>query len=162
MRTITFGLALALVGGLALAPLAAAGRQNGVVSGSAAAEAKQPYSQYIVRARDVSNNAIPSTSPLDASGQFALNGLAAGSYMIELVKVKTGQGANGKDGKVVCHAGPFTLQDTTAQITDLMIKRGANISCNRPMAAYALVAAAAALGGAVGAAGSTTAPSSTQ
>jgi hypothetical protein len=157
MRTITFGLALALVGGLALAPVAAAGRQNGVIAGSAAGEAKQPYSQYVLRARDVSNNTFPAQTTLDANGQFALNGLTAGSFMIELVKVKAGQDPNG--GKVVCSAGPFTLQDSSAQITDLMIKKGANVACNRPQAAYILLAGAAALGVAAGTAGSTVPPS---
>lgn len=156
MRTITFGLALALVGGLALAPVAAAGRQNGVISGSAAAEAKQPYSQYVIRARDVSNNTYSAQTTLDASGQFALNGLAAGTFMIELVKVKANAGPN--EGKVVCTAGPFTLQDSSAQISDLMIKKGANVACNRPQAAYILLAGAAALGVAAGSAGSTTPP----
>jgi hypothetical protein len=156
MRTITFGVALALVGGLALAPVAAAGRQNGVISGSAAAEAKQPYSQYVIRARDVSNNTYPTQTTLDANGQFALNGLTAGSFMVELVKVKANQGPN--QGKVVCSAGPFTLQDSSAQIADLMIKKGANVACNRPQAAYILLAGAAALGVAAGTAGSTTPP----
>ena len=52
MRTLTSGLALALVGGLLIAPLGAAEsrRQDGVIAGSAAAEAKQPYSNYIIRA----------------------------------------------------------------------------------------------------------------
>jgi hypothetical protein len=151
MRTITFGLALALAGGLALAPVAAAGRQNGVISGSAAAEAKQPYSQYVVRARDVSNNTVPTQTNLDANGQFALNGLTAGTFVIELVKVKQGQGPN--EGKVVCAAGPFTLQDSASQINDLMIKKGANVACNRPEAALILLAGAAAAGVGAGLAG---------
>lgn len=160
MRTITFGLALALVGGLALAPVAAAGRQNGVISGSAAAEAKQPYSQYIVRVRDVSNNTYPVHTTLDANGNFALNGLTAGSFVVELVKVKANKGPD--EGKPVCSAGPFTLQDSSAQITDLMIKKGANISCNRPQAATTLVLGALALGVAASTAGSVTPPSPAQ
>jgi hypothetical protein len=155
MRTITFGLALALAGGLALAPVAAAGRQNGVIAGSAAAEAKQPYNQYTMRARDVSSNAIPQSTTLDASGQFALNGLAAGTFMVELVK---GAAADGSGGTVICQAGPFTLQDAASQISDLMIKKGANVSCHRPQAAYILLAGAAAAGAAAGLAGSTTPP----
>jgi hypothetical protein len=147
MRTITFGLALAFVGGLALAPVAAAGRQNGVISGSASAEAKQPYSQYVIRARDVSNNTIPQATSLDANGNFALNGLSAGTFMVELVKGAT---PNGQGGKVVCTAGPFTLQDSGSQIGDLMFKKGANVQCNRPIAAYLILAAAAAAGIAAG------------
>jgi hypothetical protein len=147
MRTITFGLTLALVGGLLLAPLSAAGRQNGVISGSAAAEAKQPYSQYIIRARDVSSNTIAQTTTMDANGEFALNGLAAGTFMVELVK---GAAPNGQGGKIICTAGPFTLQDANTQMNDLMIKKGANVHCNRPVAAYWLLAAAAAAGIAAG------------
>ena len=144
MRTVKAGLALALVGSMLLAPLGAAGRQDGVISGSAVAEAKQPYTQYIIRARDVSNNQIAQTTTLDANAQFALNGLAVGSFMVELVK---GAAPNGQGGKVVCSAGPFTLQDSTSQVSDLMIKKGANVQCNRPIAAaWWLLGAAAAAG----------------
>jgi hypothetical protein len=147
MRTITAGLALAIIGGVMLAPLAAAGRQNGIISGSAAAEAKQPYSQYVIRAVDTSNNQIVQATTLDAEAKFAVNGLSAGTFMIELVKGAT---PNGQGGKVVCTAGPFTLQDGSAQVADLMIKKGANVVCNRPMAAYYLLGAAALAGVAAG------------
>ena len=144
MRTLKAGLALALVGSMLLAPVAAAGRQDGVISGSAVAEAKQPYNQYIIRARDVSNNQIAQTTTLDASAQFAINGLTAGSFMVELVK---GAAPNGQGGKIVCTAGPFTLQDGASQVNDLMIKKGANVQCNRPIAAaWWLLGAAAAAG----------------
>ena len=111
---------------------------------------------YVMRARDVSNNSYPAQTTLDASGQFALNGLTAGSFMVELVKVKQGQSP--ADGKVVCQAGPCTLQDSSAQISDLMIKKGANVACNRPQAAYILLAGAAAAGVGAGLAGSTVPP----
>jgi hypothetical protein len=144
MRTLRAGLAVALVGSVLLAPLNAnARRQDGIISGSAVAEAKQPYSQYIMRARDVSNNEIVQKTSLDANAEFALNGLAPGAFMIELVK---GALPDGQGGKVVCSAGPFTLLDSTAQVNDLMIKKGANVQCNRPVAAWYLLGAAAAAG----------------
>ena len=144
MRTLRAGLAVALVGSVLLAPLGATTRrQDGVISGSAVAEAKQPYSQYIMRARDVSNNQIVQSTTLDANAEFALNGLAPGAFMIELVKGAT---PNGQGGKVVCSAGPFTLQDSASQVNDLMIKKGANVQCNRPVAAWYLLGAAAAAG----------------
>jgi hypothetical protein len=144
MRTLKAGLALALVGSMLLAPVGAAGRQNGVISGSAAAEAKQPYTQYIMRARDVSNNQIAQTTTLDANAEFALNGLSAGSFMVELVK---GAAPSGQGGKIICTAGPFTLQDGASQVGDLMMKKGANVRCNRPVsAAWWLLGAAAAAG----------------
>ena len=143
MRTIKAGLALAIIGSVMLAPLAAAGRQDGIISGSAAAEAKQPYTQYVIRARDVSNNTVAQTTTLDGEGKFAITGLTAGSFLIELVK---GSAPGGAGGKVVCTAGPFTLQDSTSQLADLMIKKGANVHCNKPVAAFWLLGAAALAG----------------
>ena len=143
MRTIKAGLALAIVGSVLFAPLAAAGRrQDGIISGSAAAEAKQPYNKYVIRARDVSDNQITQTTTLDANGQFALNGLAAGSFMVELVKDAA---PSGQGGKVVCQEGPFTLQ-TSAAAGDTMIIKGVDVVCNRPVAAFWLLGAAAAAG----------------
>jgi len=144
MRTIKAGLALAIVGSVLFAPLAAAGRrQDGIISGSAAAEAKQPYNKYVIRARDVSNNQITQTTTLDANGLFALNGLAAGSFMVELVKDAS---PSGQGGKVVCQEGPFTLQTSAAAASDTMIIKGVDVVCNRPVAAYWLLGAAAAAG----------------
>ena len=76
-----------------------------------------------------------------------MNGLTAGTFMIELVKGAT---PNGQGGKVVCTAGPFTLQDGNGQVADLMIKKGANVQCNKPVAAYYLLGAAALAGVAAG------------
>jgi hypothetical protein len=157
MRTLKAGVAAALVGSMLMAPLAAAGRQNGVISGSAAAEAKQPYTDYIIRARDVSSNTIAQHTTLDNNAEFAVNGLNPGTYLIELVR---NAAPNGQGGKVVCTAGPFTLQDATSQVADLMIERGANVQCRRPVAAWWLLGAAAAAGiGAGIAAGGTSSPS---
>jgi hypothetical protein len=143
MRTLRAGFALALVGSFLLAPLSAATRQDGVISGSAAAEANKPYDAYIIRARDVSTNTIAQKTTLDANAEFAVNGLTPGTFLIELVK---GAQPNGEGGKIICTAGPFTLQDGGSQINDLMIKKGANVHCNRPVAAWWLLGAAAAAG----------------
>jgi hypothetical protein len=142
MRTLKAGFALALLGSFLLAPLSAAARQDGVISGSAAAEVKKPYDPYIVRARDVSTNTIAQKTTLDANAEFAVNGLNPGTFLIELVKDAQ---PNGEGGKIICTAGPFTLQDNATQL-DLMIKKGANIRCNRPVAAWWLLGAAAAAG----------------
>jgi hypothetical protein len=142
MRTLKAGFALALLGSFLLAPLSAAARQDGVISGSAAAEVKKPYDPYIIRARDVSTNSIAQKTTLDANAEFAVNGLNPGTFLIELVKDAQ---PNGDGGKIICTAGPYTLQDSGAQL-DLMIKKGANIRCNRPVAAWWLLGAAAAAG----------------
>jgi hypothetical protein len=143
MRTLKAGLALALLGSFLLAPLSAAVRQDGVISGSAAAEVKKPYDPYTIRARDVSTNTIAQKTTLDANAEFAVNGLMPGTFLIELVKNAQ---PNGEGGKIICTAGPFTLQDGTSQLNDLMIKKGANVHCNRPVAAWWLLGAAAAAG----------------
>ena len=65
-----------------------------------------------------------------------------GTFLIELVKDAQ---PNGEGGKVICTAGPFTLQENASQL-DLMIKKGANIRCNRPVTAWWLLGAAAAAG----------------
>lgn len=143
MRTLKAGIALALVSSFLLAPLSAATRQDGVISGSASAEVKKPYDPYTVRARDVSTNTIAQKTTLDVNAEFAVNGLTPGTFLIELVKDAQ---PNGEGGKIICTAGPFTLQDTGSQINDLMIKKGANVRCNRPVAAWWLLGAAAAAG----------------
>jgi hypothetical protein len=142
MRTLKAGFALALMGSFLLAPLSAAARQDGVISGSAAAEVKKPYDPYIVRARDVTTNTIAQKTTLDANAEFAVNGLNPGTFLIELVKDAQ---PNGEGGKIICTAGPFTLQENASQL-DLMIKKDANIRCNRPVAAWWLLGAAAAAG----------------
>lgn len=142
MRTLKAGLMVALVGSM-LVPLAAAARQDGLIAGSAAAEVKEPYSQYVVRARDVNANTIASVTTLDSEAKFALTGLTPGTFLVELVK---GAAPNGQGGKVICTAGPYTLTEQSQQMNDLMIERGANIRCNRPVAAWWLLGAAAAAG----------------
>ncbi len=157
MRTLKAGVAVAIVGSMLMGPLAAAGRQNGVISGSARAEVKEPYTDYIVRARDVQANQIVQHTTLDANADFAINSLNPGTYLVELVKKAA---PNGQGGKVICTAGPFTLQESTSQINELMIERGANIQCRRPVAAWWLLGAAAAAGVGAGiAAGGTSSPS---
>ena len=96
-----------------------------------------------MRARDMSTNLVGATTTLDAAGKFALSGLTAGSFMVELVKGAT---PGGEGGKVVCTAGPFTLQDANSQLNDLMIKKGANVQCNRQVGGLALLGVAALAG----------------
>lgn len=146
MRTLKAGLAVAFVGSMLLAPLdAAARRQDGVITGTAIAEVKgkEPYTRFTVRARDVSTNQIVQSTTLDAQAQYALNALAAGSFIVELVRDAA---AGGQGGKVVCTEGPFTLRDQSGQGTDTMNIRGADIQCGRPVAAWWLLGAAAAAG----------------
>ena len=145
MRSLKAGLVLALVGSVALGPLHAAGQGRGFLSGDARAEAKQPYSDYAVRARNVADGTVAATAILDGQGNFKLDGLPAGKMMVELTKV----GQN----KVICSAGPYDLQsgtDLTQPFGKDDIAFGKDkigIVCNKaPVGAWLLVAAAAAAG----------------
>ena len=137
MRTLKAGLVLALVGSVALGPIHAAGQARGFLSGDARAEAKQPYSDYAVRARNVADGTVAATTVLDAQGNFKLDGLPTGKLMVELTKV----GQN----KVICSEGPFELK-SAADATQRFGKDKIAIVCNTPSAAYLLLGAAAAAG----------------
>jgi hypothetical protein len=133
MRTFRAGLAMALVGSLALGPLQAAGESSGpgLISGTARHKAKDPYRDYTVRTRDVANGTIAATSVLDTSANFSVPNLALANYLVELVD---------KKGKVICTEGPFNLTQAAAQKADV------NIDCGVPPAGWLLVAGAAAAG----------------
>jgi hypothetical protein len=129
-RQITaFSLAVVFASGLALQPALLAGAQGpGSISGTADKEAKKPYPDYSVRARSVLQGVVAAITPLDAEGKFALAGIDAGNYLVELIN---------KDGKVVCTEGPFDLAKQP-QRTDVKIQ------CGNPAAWWLLAAAGAA------------------
>jgi hypothetical protein len=104
--------------------------QSGVITGSAKNEVKK-NEDYTVRARDISQGQIASTSPLDAEGRFSLANLNTANYLVELVRTK--------DGKVVCTEGPFDMATQAA-------RDNVNIDCNKVPAAWWLLGAAAAAG----------------
>lgn len=136
MRNLKAGVAWALVGGMLIAPLSAAGQSKGFLSGDARSEAKQPYADFSVRARSVTDGTVQGTTILDAQGNFLLEGLAAGKFMVELTR--TGQ------NKVVCSEGPFEI--TPGATADTFGKGEISIRCNQPVAAWLLLGAAAAAG----------------
>lgn len=138
MRNLKVGVALALVGSLLLGPLQAAGQNKGFLSGDARAEIKQPYSEYAVRARNVQSGTIESTAILDSQGNFMLDGLSAGKLVVELTKV----GQN----KVICSEGPFDIKPGVAAGDTAFGQSDISIKCNQPVAAWLLLAAAAAAG----------------
>jgi hypothetical protein len=138
MRNLKAGVALALAGSLALAPLQAAGQNKGFLSGDARAESKQPFSDFSVRARNTATGAIEATAILDSQGNFMLDGLSPGKLSVELTKV----GQN----KVLCSAGPFEIKPGAASADAAFGQSNIGISCNRPVAAWLLLAAAAAAG----------------
>jgi hypothetical protein len=136
MRKLNGGVAAALAVSLLLSPLQAAG-ENGYLLGHARGQAKQPYSDYSVRARSVTDGAIQKTAVLDSQGEFKLEGLTAGKFVIELTR--TGQ------NNVVCSEGPFEIKPLATP--DAPFGRGnISVSCGKVPAAWLLLGAAAAAG----------------
>src|SRR4051794_14950178 len=94
-RITALALAMALAAGTTQTGVLA---QSGTITGTAKDEAKKPFTENSVRARDVAQGAIAGTVPLDGQGAFSLPNLPPASYVVELVN---------KNGKVVCAEGPF-------------------------------------------------------
>ena len=115
---------------LSATPAMLVAQQSTTLAGSAKDEAKKPYSDYTVRARDVKAGTITASGLLDPQGAFSLVGLSTQNYLVELVN---------KDGKVVCTEGPFDLAKQP-------IKSDVIIDCGGIPAAWWLVGAAAAAG----------------
>jgi hypothetical protein len=130
MRSARVVLAIIVSLTLGASPVLAAASQTVTVSGTAKKEAKRPYTNYVVRARQVDTGQIAASVPLDGAANFALTGMTPASYLMELV--------NGQ-GKVVCTAGPFAA---SAALT------GVEIDCDKkkPSAAWLLLGAAGAAG----------------
>jgi hypothetical protein len=122
--------AVALAFTLAAVPVALSAQQSTSLAGTAKDEAKKPFGDFTVRARDVRAGTIAGTIALDAQGGFAITGLTTQKYLVELVN---------KNGKVVCTEGPFDLS-TQAVKSDVII------DCGKVPAAWWLVGAAAAAG----------------
>lgn len=127
-RFVAIALAFALAS--TTVPMALLAQQSTSLAGTAKDEAKRPYTDFTIRARDVKAGSIAGTIPLDAQGNFSLAGLSTENYLVELVN---------KDGKVVCTEGPFDLSRQA-------IKSDVIVDCGKVPAAWWLVGAAAAAG----------------
>jgi len=127
-RFVAIALAFALAG--TTVPMALLAQQSTSLAGTAKDEAKRPYTDFTIRARDVRAGDIAATMPLDAQGNFSLAGLSTENYLVELLN---------KDGKVVCTEGPFDLSKQA-------IKSDVIVDCGKVPAAWWLVGAAAAAG----------------
>ena len=129
-RIVAVAVAFALASGAAQTALLAAGQQTATIAGTAKDEAKKPYTDNTVRARDTAQGTIAGTAPLNTEGNFSLPNLSSAKYLIELVD---------KNGKVVCTEGPFDLSQQ-------MLKNDVVIDCGKVPAAWWLLGAAAAAG----------------
>ena len=128
-QTAALALAIAFGTGMTMQPVLRAGAQEpGNITGTAKKEAKKPFTDYSVRARNVQQGVVAATAQLDTEGNFALAGFDPASYLVELLDRK---------GKVVCTEGPFDLAKQPS-------KTGVNIECGKPAAWWLLAAAGAA------------------
>jgi hypothetical protein len=129
-QTVALGLAMVFATGMIVQPTLRAGaaQDAGTITGTARKEAKRPFTDYSVRARNVQAGVIASTVQLDPSGDFTLAGVDPANYLVELLDSK---------GKVVCTEGPFDLSKQP-------VKSGVNIECGKPAAWWLLAAAGAA------------------
>jgi hypothetical protein len=128
-QTVAFGLAVAFASGMIMQPALSAGTQDpGSIAGTARKEARKPFTDYSVRARNVAQGTIASTVKLDTDGNFAMASIDPANYLVELLDSK---------GKVVCTEGPFDLSKQAS-------KTGVNIECGKPAAWWLLAAAGAA------------------
>jgi len=122
---------MAFATGMVMQPVLIAGAQGaGAISGSADKQAKKPYNDYSVRARDVKAGTIGGSVQLGADGKFALANIDPASYLVELLD---------KKGKVVCTEGPFDLSKQP-------IKGNVVVDCGKTPASWTLLAAVAAAG----------------
>lgn len=129
-QTVAFALAAAFASGMVMPPSLRAGEQQGpgAISGTAKKEAKRPFTNYSVRARNVQQGVVATTVQLDADGNFSMASIDPANYLVELLDPK---------GKVVCTEGPFDLMKQAT-------KTGVNIECGKPAAWWLLAAAGAA------------------
>ena len=111
-------------------PTALYAQQSTSIAGTAEKEAKKPYSDWKVRARDVKGGTVTPATTVANDGKFSLTGLGTSNYVVELVN---------KDNKVVCTEGPFDLSKQA-------VKSDVIIDCGKIPAAWWLVGAAAAAG----------------
>lgn len=107
--------------------------QQGVLSGSAAKEAK-PASNFRVQLRDPATGAIVGTpASLDAAARFSFTGLETNRrYLVELYSTT--------ENRVKCTEGPFSLSATNISVTNIDIECG----LKKETAAWLLAAAAGA------------------
>jgi len=146
-RIVAIAVAFALASGAAQTALLAAGQQTATIAGTAKDEAKKPYTNYSVRARDVSTGQIAGNVPLNQEGNFSLPDLSSSRYLVELVRHQ-----NNNQDKVVCTEGPFDLSQQ-------MLKNDVVIDCGKVPAAWWLLGAAAAAGVTAGVVTATGSPS---
>jgi len=112
----TLALSLAIV---SMPATCLAGQDMGSMSGRASAEAKKPYTDYVVQLRDPSSGQVALKSQIDAIGLFSFAAVPLSRrLLVELVYIPT--------NKVVCTEGPYMLTLNATTRSDINFHCGAN------------------------------------
>jgi hypothetical protein len=102
--------------------------------GNAKDEARQPYTDFTIQARELEHGLIASSVPLDLFGNFALTGLRPASYIVELLD---------RTGNIVCADGPYEVRPMTVdEQSDVRVE----LHCGHIPAVWWLLSAASAAG----------------
>jgi hypothetical protein len=132
-KLVAWTLAVGLAAGSLSGPVS--GQENGIIGGTATAEAKKPYTNYSVQLRDAATAQVVKTGSLDPQGLFSFTGVGLTRRLIvELVDTR--------QGRVVCTEGPYVLTTAASARNDVKINCGAT-----PAAWWLLLAGAGAASG---------------
>ena len=82
-RFVAIALAFALAA--AATPAAVFAQQSTSIAGTAESQAKKPYSDWKVRARDVKDNTVSPAVTVGSDGKFSIQGLTTKNYSVELL-----------------------------------------------------------------------------
>jgi hypothetical protein len=103
---------------------------TGSMSGRASAEARKPYTDYVVQLRDPATGLVTLKIAVDAKGLFSFTTVPLSRrFVVELLNTKSNQ--------VVCTEGPYILTANATTRSDI------NINCGANPAAWALIAGGA-------------------
>jgi hypothetical protein len=100
------------------------------LGGTAKDEARKPFPDYTVQAREIDQGHVIGAVPLTDDARFLLTGLPPSRYLIELID---------RRGKVICIEGPFDM-------TQQLLKDDIVIDCGHNPALFWLLGAAGAAG----------------
>ena len=119
--------ALAVVCSSTPTSLMAGAQQTAALGGTAKDEAKKPFDEFTIQARNVNlqGGPIQGSIALDQNGSFALTGLMPSRYVLELLN---------KKGKVVCTEGPFDVTQAPMAKNDIVV------DCNHVPVAWWILA----------------------
>ena len=130
---VALALAVLLAGGAVSPRFAAAQEKTAAIRGKAKEVAK-PYSQFVIRARNIDSGQLIAEAPLDDTAQYLFPNLPSpATYLIELYDKMM--------DKVLCTEGPIST------FAPSNLQKNVDIACKKPLAAWKIFVPAAAAAG---------------